>query len=614
MPQTLLDIYRKALARPASAPFLRAKSGGAYQDLTAGEFSRQGEALVAALAAQGVRQGDRVALLSENCPEWLLADYALVRLGAVSVPLHATLPAAQVQAIIRDAGARLVLVSTASQREKVGRPSWFARPPAVIVFDLAAARPGDRTLSDLLAGTGGEPGPGGEPKAEDLATLIYTSGTTGEPKGVMLTHANLVANLIALQGLAALGPRDVALSFLPLSHVLERIAGTYLVLLCGGVVAFAEGLEALADNIREVRPTLMIGVPLFYERLRAKILAEADGRPAPVRRLIAWAQAAADAAFAARQAGESPALPLRLKAAVADRLVGARVRAVLGGRLRFFVSGGAPLSVEVGAFFHALGIPVYEGYGLTETSPVVSLNRPDATRLGTVGPPIPGVEVKVADDGEILVRGANVMAGYWRKPRATRTALKNGWLHTGDLGHLDDAGFLVITDRKKDLLVTAGGKKVAPRGLEERIRRHPAVRDVVIVGEGRAYLTALVVPWEETLRTRAAEAGIAGAWGDLLKDPRTELFLLGDLDRLTSDCAPHEKVRRILFLPEPFSLATGEMTPTLKVRRAVVAVRHREAIERLYEADAPPRAAWIALGGRLFSRLSWLTRWARRSA
>ncbi len=611
---TLLDIYRKALARSPNAPFLRAKQAGAYRDLTAGDFSRQGEALAAALAAQGVGRGDRVALLSENRPEWLLADYALVLLGAVSVPLHATLPAAQVQAILRDAGARLVLASTASQREKVGRPSWLARPPAVIVVDPAAARPGDRTLADLLTQTGGQPGPGGEPKPDDLATLIYTSGTTGEPKGVMLTHGNLVANLVALQALAPLGPEDVALSFLPLSHVLERIAGIYLVLLCGGVVAFAEGFEALADNIREVRPTLMVGVPLFYERLRAKILAEAEGRPAPLRRLFTRALAVGQAAFAARQAGEIPALPLRLRAAVADRLVGGRVRAALGGRLRLFVSGGAPLPVEVGAFFHALGLPVYEGYGLTETSPVVSLNRPGALRLGTVGQPLPGVEVKVAGDGEILVRGANVMAGYWRKPRATRTALKEGWLHTGDLGHLDDAGFLVITDRKKDLLVTAGGKKIAPRGLEERIRRHPAVRDVVIVGEGRAYLTALLVPREEALRARAAEAGITGASGDLLKDPRTELLLLGDLDRLTPDCAPHEKVRRILFLREPFSLASGEMTPTLKVRRAVVAARHREAIERLYAADAPARAAWITLRGRLFSRLFWLPRWARRGA
>lgn len=611
---TLLDIYRKALARPPAAPFLRAKRAGAYQDLTAGEFSRQGEVLAAALAAQGVRRGDRVALLSENRPEWLLADYALVRLGAVSVPLHATLPAAQVQAILRDAGAHLVLVSTASQREKVGRPSWLTRAPAVILFEPSAARPGDLTLADLLTQTGGPPWPGEEPKPEDLATLIYTSGTTGEPKGVMLTHGNLVANLVALQALAPLGPEEVALSFLPLSHVLERIAGTYLVLLCGGVVAFAEGFEALADNIREVRPTLMIGVPLFYERLRARILAEAEGRPAPLRHLFAWGLAAAQSAFAARQAGESPPLTVRLKAAVADRLVGARVRAALGGRIRLFVSGGAPLPAEVGTFFHALGLPVYEGYGLTETSPVVSLNRPGAMRLGTVGPPLPGVEVRVAEDGEVLVRGANVMAGYWRKARATRTALKDGWLHTGDIGHLDEGGFLVITDRKKDLLVTAAGKKIAPRGLEERIRRHPAVRDVVVVGEGRAYLTALVVPREEALRARATGAGIGGDGADLLKDPRMELLLLGDLDRLTADCAPHEKVRRILFLQEPFSLASGEMTPTLKVRRAVVAARHREAIERIYQADAPPRAAWITLGGRLFSRLFWLPRWARRSA
>jgi long-chain acyl-CoA synthetase len=611
---TVLDIYRKALARPASAPLLRAKRGAAYQDVTAGEFSRQGEAIAAALAAQGIRPGDCVGILSENRPEWLLADYALVRLGAVSVPLHATLPAAQVQAILRDAGARLTLVSTASQREKVGRPSWLSRAPSVVVFDPAAARPGDKTLPDLIAQGAPPPAPGSEPKAEDLATLIYTSGTTGEPKGVMLTHGNLVANLTALEGLAPLGPEDVALSFLPLSHVLERIAGTYLVLMCGGVVAFAESLETLTDNIREVRPTLMIGVPLFYERMRAKILAEAEKKPAPLRRVFAWGLAASRAAFAARQAGDVPPLPLRLKAALADRFVGARVRAALGGRLRLLVSGGAPLPVEVGAFFHALGLPVYEGYGLTETSPVVSLNRPGALRLGTVGPPIPGVEVRIAADGEVLVRGANVMAGYWRKSRATRTALKDGWLHTGDLGHLDEAGFLVITDRKKDLLVTAGGKKIAPRGLEERIRRHPAIRDLVIVGEGRAFLAALVVPREEALRARAAEAGIPGETGDLLKDPRTELLLLGDLDRLTADCAPHEKVRRILFLREPFSLASGEMTPTLKVRRAAVAAHHREAIERLYAGETPARATWISLGGRLLSRLSWLPRWVRRSA
>lgn len=610
---TLLETYRKALARPADAALLRVKRAGVYRDITAGDFARQGEALAAALTGLGVRRGDRVAILSENRPEWLLADYALVRLGAVSVPLHATLPAAQVQGILGDAGAHVVFASTAIQRDKVGRPSWLARPPAVIVFEPPAARPGDRLLGDLVKHEGAPP-PGDDPRPEDLATLIYTSGTTGEPKGVMLTHGNLVANLTALKGMAPLGPTDVALSFLPLSHVLERIAGTYLVLLSGGVVAFAESFEALAQNIREVRPTLMIGVPLFYERLRAKIMAEGQARGAPLRRVFAWGLDTARSAFTARQNGKTPALPLRLKAALADGLVGARVRAALGGRLRLFVSGGAPLPVEVGAFFCALGLPVHEGYGLTETSPVVSLNRPGAIRLGTVGPPLPGVEVKVAADGEILVKGENVMTGYWRKARATRAALKDGWLRTGDLGHLDEAGYLVITDRKKDLLVTAAGKKVAPRALEERIRRHPAVRDVVVVGEGRAFLTALLVPREEALQARAAEAGIAADGKDLLKDPRTELLLLGDVDRLTADCAPHEKVRRILFLKEPFSLATGEMTPTLKVRRAVVAERHREAIERLYAGDAPPRSMWIALGGRLFSRLSWLPRFLRRSA
>ncbi|MBI2080716.1 MAG: AMP-binding protein, partial [candidate division NC10 bacterium] len=292
MPVTLLETYRKALARPADAALLRVKRAGVYRDITAGEFARQGEALAAALPALGVRRGDRVAILSENRPEWLFADYALVRLGAVSVPLHATLPAAQVQGILRDAGAHVVFASTAIQRDKVGRPSWLARPPAVVVFEPPAARPGDRMLGDLLKHEGAPP-PGEEPRPEDLATLIYTSGTTGEPKGVMLTHGNLVANLAALKGMAPLGPSDVALSFLPLSHVLERIAGTYLVLLCGGVVAFAESFEALAGNIREVRPTVMIGVPLFYERLRAKIMAEGQARGTPLRRVFAWGLAAA---------------------------------------------------------------------------------------------------------------------------------------------------------------------------------------------------------------------------------------------------------------------------------------------------------------------------------
>jgi long-chain acyl-CoA synthetase len=558
--------------------------------------------LALGFSALGTGVGDRVALVSESRPEWLFVDMAVLAAGGVLVPIYPTLSAAQIRYILEDSGARIVVVSSKLQLEKVQEiRHQLPALEAVVTIDAAlpTGSPSVFTL-DAVAERGharmtGEWGVGREFRdasrrvtPDDLATIVYTSGTTGEPKGVMLTHGNLTANLFA--GAKALDVRqdDVALSFLPLSHAFERMVA-YIYLLCGVTVAFAESFETIGRDIAAVKPTVVTGVPRVYEKLHDRIVEKGQAGSVLKSAVFRWAIGVGRARGEAILRGRALSPLTSIQASLADRLVFAKIREGLGGRLRYFVSGSAPLSGSIAEFFHGIGLPVIEGYGLTETAPILTVNPPEAPRVGTVGKPIQGVELRIATDGEILARGANVMKGYYRKPDATAAVLKDGWFHTGDIGTIDTNGYLTITDRKKDLLVTSGGKKVAPQPIEEVLKRSPLVNETVILGDRRKFVAALIVPDFKVLQRRLQDLGRPPAD---LSDAKSRAALLERqdiltlyqevIDALNRDLSQFERIKRFVLLPSEFSIESGELTPTLKVRRKVVEERWKTEIENLY--------------------------------
>jgi long-chain acyl-CoA synthetase len=416
-----------------------------------------------------------------------------------------------------------------------------------------------------------------------LASIVYTSGTTGEPKGVMLTHANIMSNVLASAEVLAASPEDVALTFLPLSHVYERMV-LYRYLWTGMSVWFAESLNTVARDLARVRPTIMAAVPRVFEKVHSTIQEKVAQGPAIRRALFRWGIGVGGRCARARLEGRRPALADRLQLPVADRLVLAKVRERLGGRFRFIASGSAPLARHVAEFFFALGVTIVEGYGLTETSPVLSTNPLDRVKIGTVGPPLPGVELRIGDHGEILARGPNVMAGYYKRPDLTAEVLKDGWFHTGDIGEIDQDGYLTITDRKKDLIVTSGGKKIAPQPLENTLKADPLVAEAVIIGEQRRFPAVLIVPDFAALAARAETLGLGGLSRDqLLRHPSVQALYQEALDRLNTRLAQFERIKRFALLPSEFTMERGELTPTMKVRRKVVEDRWKNLIDDLYE-------------------------------
>jgi len=597
-PATLCDLFYRSVETYRKPEHLKYKQGGAWRSVGSEEFRRAVEELSLGLRALGLERGDRVALLSENRPEWAYADMATLTAGAIDVPIYPTLTSSQVLYILKDSEAKIAVVSTPAQAAKVMETKSQA-PSLRLVIGMehgASFPPGVTTLDEVRAKGRAElavrPAAVRERAAEvrpgDLATIIYTSGTTGDPKGVMLTHSNIVFNVKAsTAAFAGLDQRDVALSFLPLCHIFERMA-EYLMLHHGVTIAYAEGVDQVVSNLAEVRPTLMCSVPRFYEKVHVRVREKVARDPAYRQRLFAWALKVGGERFRHRVEKTSPGPALRIKHAVADRLVFKKIRARVGGRIRVFVSGGAPLAREVAEFFGAAGLLILEGYGLSETSPVIAVNLPDAMRPGTVGRPIPGVEVKIAPDGEILTRGPHVMKGYFRKPEATAAAIDpEGWFHTGDIGHLDADGFLVITDRKKDLIVTSGGKKVAPQPIENRLKTNPFFGEIVIVGNRRNFPAALVVPNFETLEGWARQKGVPFASREeLIQRPEVVALYEQLIQEMTPDLAQFEKIKKIALLPREFTLEAGELTPTLKVRRRVVEEKYKDVIDRLYGGAA----------------------------
>ncbi len=586
-PRTLADlVWHIRDAHPPRPDLLAIKRRGGVERWSTSRFLDEIHAAALELEARGLRRGDRLAIYAENCPEWHAADFACQLLGVVSVPLYPTLPPAQVGAILRDAQASAVVYSDTEKREVLRAALDGARSPLLVAIeeDARADSAGAATWREIIAA--GQPqrerAPlerfAGRVAPEDLASLIYTSGTGGDPKGVELTHRAFVANFLAVAAVFPAGPEDLALSFLPLSHVFERTAD-HLFFYRGVAIHYVPAVERVPPALLEVRPTVLPSVPRLYERAYLKIQSQLAKESPRKRKLFAWALATGKRALARREAGRRVGPFLSLKEKLAARLVFRKIQSRFGGRMRFAISGGAPLPREVGEFFAAMGVVVYQGYGLTETAPVLTVNHPAAHRLGSVGRPLPGVEIRIAADGEILAKTPALMRGYWRKPEATAEAIDaEGWFHTGDIGHLDTDGFLFITDRKKDMLVTSGGKNVAPQPIEEALIGTGAFVQAVAIGDRYPYITALVVPNWELL---GAELGVADSVA-LREDPRVEARLDAAVDSVNAHLAEHERVRRIRVLPAELTVAAGELTPTMKLRRRAIAERHGSTIASLY--------------------------------
>ncbi len=592
-PRTLTELFFGSIDRFLRNPVaLRAKRGGTWTELSYADLLERVQSLSLGLAELGIRPGDRVGILSENRPEWAIADYACLAARCADVPVYPTLPPRQIEYILRDAGAAALFVSTREQLAKVldirgGLPAL----QHVIAFDEGLSGNGVLDLESVYqrgrAVAARAPAwREGALRAvpDDLATLIYTSGTTGDPKGVMLTHGNITSNVVAGLEVLPLSERDECLSFLPLSHIFERMAGHYCMMQSGTVINYASSIDAVPAEMMERRPTVVLSVPRLFEKIYSRVLENALSGSAIKKNLFFWAKRIGERWVEYELSGRSVPRSLVLRYAVARRLVFSKLHQRVGGRLRFFVSGGAPLSADIARFFFAAGLPILEGYGLTETSPVIAVNKFGRTRLGTVGPPVSGVEVRIAEDGEILTRGPHVMKGYYRKPEATAEVIDaEGWFHTGDIGELDGDGFLKITDRKKDIIVTAGGKNIAPQPIENLAKANKFVANAVMIGDKRRFPSLLIVPNFEKLTAWAEHRNLVFTDNaSLIALPEAQEKMEREVLKSLRDLAHFEMPKKVLLLPRDFSIESGELTPKLSVRRRAVEKNYQRQIEALY--------------------------------
>jgi long-chain acyl-CoA synthetase len=571
---------------------LNHRSEGKWHNIPAAAFVERVKNVALGLASLGVRPGDRIALLSENRPEWSIADLAILSLGAINVPIYTTQALEQIEYILSDSGARGIFIST-RRLYKHALPVFAKRPlEHVIFFEPDVAEDVEHGIAlDELEQRGralAEQRPGAfeaylqAVRAEDLATIIYTSGTTGEPKGVMLTHNNFTSNVISIAKGLPITATDVALSVLPLSHIFER-DGFYVFCYCGVSVYYAASFDQVGENLREVAPTVMTAVPRLFEKVYHRIIKKGMSAKG-YRKSIFMSSLAVGQKYGELKDKRKLVFPrLAIKQKLADKLVFSKWREGVGGRLRYFVSGGAPLSPALSYSYLAAGIPILQGYGATETC-IVSANRPGNNHVGSVGIPFDGIEIKIAEDGEILVRGPNVMRGYYGQPEATAALLKDGWFYTGDVGHIEKNGHLYITDRKKDLFKLSNGKYVAPQLIESLLKESEFVSQVVVVGAGRKQPVALIVPDWENLREAITEAGETAPKDhvELSKLPAAIKMVQQDVVKLTSSLVDYERIRKVGLLPNEFSIDGGELTPTLKVKRKVIDERYGDLIEDLY--------------------------------
>jgi long-chain acyl-CoA synthetase len=589
--RTLADLFQLAVQHTKTECLLH-KVDGDWVSLSSTDLADRVRRLIAVLDSFGIEPGDRVALMAENGPHWPTVDFGALCTGAIVVPIYPTLTPDQAAFIANDCAAKVVFVQGGERLD--GLLSERAALPKVERFVLIEGTSPDPqlipTLEMLLETT--EPLDPSEVERriqavgpDDPATFIYTSGTTGRPKGVMLSHANVTSNVLASAQCMAVDKHQTALSFLPLSHSFERTVD-YIYFYRGVTIAYAESVQAVGQNLLEVRPHMFVSVPRVYEKVLAKVLENVARSSATKQKIFEWARGVGKRAVPYRLRREKPPGALGLELALADKLVFGKIRERLGGRFEFAISGGAPLGPDVAEFFWGAGIEIYEGYGLSETSPVLTVNSPARARLGTVGQAIPGVELRIAQDGEILARGPNVMRGYHNLPEATEEAIDaEGWFHTGDIGQIDDEGYLRITDRKKEIIVNAYGKNVAPAPIENALKSSRYIEQAVVIGDRRKFLSALLVPDFDALRAWADEAGIEETDPErLARDYRVRELLLGEVKAVNEHLARYEQVQAWEVLVAPFTIETGELTPTQKVKRRVIVQKYGKVIDGIYRA------------------------------
>lgn len=575
----LVQLLYRSVERLPNKECLRFKVDGTYKSLTYAEFWQNIMTFAAGLQQLGVKKGDKIAIMSENCAEWAISDFAILSLGAVVVPIYPTLPTNQATYIIKNADVTWLIAGEGHHIQTVAA-DWPQTLEGAILIEGAVAPIGHPVYRFPDVSNMGQRAHQGNPMittdfhqidAQELATIVHTSGTSGNPKGVMLTHQNITSNVEASLSILPVEETDISLSYLPLSHIFERTVGQYALLSSGATIAYSQGIDYIRDNLAEIRPTILVSVPRLLEKVYTGVKQKLDQAPGIIMKLMR--------PELKRSSGQGHGISLRL----ADRLVYSKLREGLGGRIRAVVSGGAGLAKEIAEFYTKAGIPVYEGYGMTESAPVIAANPFGAARPGTVGTPLPGVQVKLADDGELLVRGPNVMLGYYHQEAETAEALADGWLHTGDLAEIVD-GYIKIVDRKKNILVLATGKNVAPFPIENAITLSPYIADTVLIGDGRKYVACLVIPDFIALEEKAKEWGLnlnaPETWVDA---PPLQRLIQDELRKAIEPFAEFEQPKRAKILPHTFSLESGELTPSLKVKTKLVLQKYKDEVEAMYD-------------------------------
>ncbi|MBO8150872.1 MAG: long-chain fatty acid--CoA ligase [Candidatus Marinimicrobia bacterium] len=587
--KTIPELFFENVDRFSERVALMSKRGGVWEKKSYRKVGNIVRKLSLMLNAWGVRKGDHVAIISENREEWVITDMAIISIGAVNVPIYPTLSEEQIRFILEDAKPRILFLSGEELYGKIEKIGYrFEEVVAFeqfqtdgVVFFQDLIKDADRINEDSLATFTSLMK---EVSPDDLVCINYTSGTTGKPKGVMLTHRNFVFDILNSTKIVKIVPEDRFLSFLPLSHVLERMGGYYTPLLCGASIAFAESLEKIVENMKEVSPTILVSVPRLFEKIYSGVLTNIESASRLKKKIFHWSVRAGKLRIKKEVGGAKLNALERFKLSVADKLVFSKLREFTGGKLERFISGGAPLSKEIAEFFWAAGMKIYEGYGLTETAPVLTLNGLGRVRLGSVGKAIPGTEIKIARDGEILVKGGQVMKGYYKNEEATREVIDGeGFFHTGDIGYLDEGGFLFITDRKKNIIVTAGGKNVAPQPVEDAIKQSPYIAEAILVGDGRKFISALIVLDRENIRGWALENGVEmEPYERFVRDERLVEFISKEIERRTERFSNFERVKKFRILPRDLTMEENELTPSLKVRRRVVLEHFADVVDEMY--------------------------------
>jgi long-chain acyl-CoA synthetase len=591
MVETLSQLFMNTVKSFPKNDLMLYKEDGIYTPISTEEFEKKVKHFALGLKVLGYEAGDKLVILSENRPEWVMTDLANLCVGGVTVPIYTSLVPEQIKYIIDNSDAKVVVFSDEEMWEKIKAVksdlvkvdhyiTYHTEVPEGVASFTEVQKRGETLAEeqpDLFAELALKV------KPEDVASIIYTSGTTGLPKGVMLMHSNFVSNVQSVTTIIEFNEKDTVLSFLPLSHVLERMV-TFAYLYKGCSIGYAESIETVGENLLEIRPQIMVSVPRVFEKIYAKVMDNVLASSSLKRKIFFWAAQVGREYGKRKLLGQAISGSLQFKKNLAHKLVFSKIIEKTGGRVRFFVSGGAPLSKDIAEFFYAMGLIVLEGYGLTETSPVIAVNTLESPRFGSVGKIIPGVEVRIAEDGEILTKGPHVMKGYYKMGAETHEAVKDGWFHTGDIGHLDDAGYLAITDRKKDIIVTTGGKNVAPQPIENILKTNPYVSNAVVLGDKRKFISALIVPNFEKLEEYAKANNINYSdFSELIKNDTILNFMESEINRATPGLASYEKIKKVALLDRDFEIEKGEITPTLKVKRNIIEQKYRSIIDGIYQ-------------------------------